>query len=62
MFRSSEKMMALSPNCFRWLAPGNQCLVGPIMVLFVVFLCSGFRLPFNPLLCFITVFIIHVSL
>ena len=33
-------------------------VVGPTVVMFVVFLCSGFRLPFIPLLCFITVVLI----
>ena len=30
-------------------------VVGLTLVLFVVFFCSGFRLPLSPLLCFITV-------
>ena len=37
-------------------------MVGPIVVvLFVVFLCSGFRSPLRPLLYFIKVLIICVS-
>ena len=41
-------------------APFSVCsmsLIGPIVVLFVVILCSGFRLRFNNLFCFITVFV-----
>ena len=38
-------------------------VAGPIVVLFVVFLYSGFRSPLSVLLCFITMFvIIYVSL
>ena len=33
-------------------------MVGPIVDLFVVFLCSGFRSPLSHMLCFITVFVI----
>ena len=33
-------------------------VVGVIVVLFVVFLCFGFRSPLSPLLCLITVFLI----
>ena len=36
----------------------SMCVVGLIVVLFVVFLCSGFRSPLSPLLCFITEFLI----
>ena len=37
-----------------WLWMSVVWLIG---VLFVVFLCSGFRTPLSPLLCFITVFL-----
>ena len=38
-------------------------VVGPIVLLFVVFLSSGFRSPLSYLFCFITVFmLIFVSL
>ena len=33
-------------------------MAGLIVVLFVVFLCSGFRSPLNLLLCFITAFLL----
>ena len=33
-------------------------VVGLIVVLFVVFLCSGFRSALGPLLCIITLFLI----
>ena len=33
-------------------------VVEPIVALFVIVLCSGFRSPLIPLLCFITVFLI----
>ena len=33
-------------------------VVGFVVVLFLVFLCSGFRSPLSPLLCFIIVFVI----
>ena len=34
----------------------DDVVVGPIVVLFVVFLCSGFRSTLSPLLCFIAFF------
>ena len=33
-------------------------VVGLIVVMFVVFLCSGFRSPSHPLICFSSVFMI----
>ena len=36
-------------------------MVGPLVVLFVVFLCSGFRSPFTRMLCFTIVFVMKVA-
>ena len=45
------------PNlCQMVVACLSVSVVGLIKVLFVVCLCSGFRLPLSPLFCFITVF------
>ena len=50
--RSSDKMMAVSPIYFRWSAFDSMSLVGLIGVMFVLFSCSGFRSPFEPLALF----------
>ena len=36
----------------------SMSVIGCHVVLFLVFLCSGFRSPLSPLFCFITVFVI----
>ena len=33
-------------------------MVGTIVILFVVFMCSGFKAPLKPLLCFIIVLVV----
>ena len=47
-YGSKRSLSRLTVNVFGWAHRG----------LVVVFLCSGFRSPLDPLLCFITVFVI----